>query len=296
MLLRWLVNQFLRDHAETALRDVVGNVGNIGKATATRTRQSAREPTLDEHGQPITEEFLPCEAAVIFALGIESGGLVDKLKDKVTTRCKSHLEHAGELQGKQVVLVDAGVGAEAAARATAETIEFYKPAWVISAGFAGALVDDLRRGQMLMADHIVDLTGREISVGLKVSPKPGLHIGRLLTVPELVGTEAEKRRLGIEHQALACDMESFAVAEACSFLNTRFLSVRIISDAVDQELPKEVDVLLKQKSIAAKIGAAAGALLNRPSSAKDMWQLREDALLASDRLAKFLLGVVGQLS
>jgi adenosylhomocysteine nucleosidase len=148
---------------------------------------------------------------------------------------------------------------------------------------------------MLMADSIADLGGRELSVGLKVPPHGGLHVGRLLTVPEIIKSPAEKRQLGQTHGALACDMESFAVAEACSFLNTRFLSGRVISDAIDQELPREVDVLLKQKTVAAKLGAAAGALFSRPSSAKDMWQLREDALQASDRLAKFLLGVLVQL-
>jgi adenosylhomocysteine nucleosidase len=53
--------------------------------------------------------------------------------------------------------------------------------------------------------------------------------------------------------------------------------------------------LLEQKTLAGKVGAAAGAVLKRFSAAKDLWQLREDALKASDRLAKFLAGVVGQL-
>ena len=294
MLLRWLVNNYLREAAETTLRSAV--------ADTARTRESSqrpappREPKLDERGQPIVEEFLPCDVAFIFALSLESGGLVDKLKDKVTTRCKTFLEHAGELNSRQVVIVESGVGGEAAARATAETIEFYKPAWVVSAGFAASLTPDVKRGQMLMADRIVDLGGKELSVGLQVSPQKGLHVGRLLSTPEILKSGDEKRQLGEKHQALACDMESFAVAEACSFLKTRFLSVRIINEAVDQELPKEVDAFLKQKTLAAKIGAAAGALYNRPGAAKDMWQLREDALTASDRLAKFLVGVIDQLS
>ena len=41
---------------------------------------------------------------------------------------------------------------------------------------------------------------------------------------------------------------------------------------------------------------AAGAIFNRPSSVKDMWNLREEAIKASDRLAKFLEGTVEQLT
>ena len=90
-------------------------------------------------------------------------------------------------------------------------------------------------------------------------------------------------------------METFAVAKACAAAGRRLLSVRIISDAVDDELPPEIEHLLHQKTLAGKLGAAAGAVLNRFSAAKDLWQLREDALKASDRLAKFLVGVVEQL-
>jgi hypothetical protein len=43
------------------------------------------------------------------------------------------------------------------------------------------------------------------------------------------------------------------------------------------------------------MGAVAGALLNRPSSVKDMWNLYEEAQRGSARLGKFLTGVAQQL-
>ena len=39
------------------------------------------------------------------------------------------------------------------------------------------------------------------------------------------------------------------------------------------------------------MGAAVGALWRRPASAKEMYQLRENALVASGQLAKFLAEV-----
>jgi adenosylhomocysteine nucleosidase len=106
---------------------------------------------------------------------------------------------------------------------------------------------------------------------------------------------AERRSLAEQHQAIACDMETFAIAQVCREQGVPLLAIRIVSDAVDDELPPEIEHLLKQKSLAAKVGAAAGAILKRFSAAKDLWKLREDALKASDRLAKFLVGVVEQL-
>ncbi len=69
----------------------------------------------------------------------------------------------------------------------------------------------------------------------------------------------------------------------------------MISDAVDDELPEDLDSLIMQRTTAGRLGAAAGTLFRRPSSIKDMLRLKEDALVASDRLAKFLDGVIQQL-
>ncbi len=77
-----------------------------------------------------------------------------------------------------------------------------------------------------------------------VASTPNLHVGRLLTIDHVARTAEEKRTLGAQHDALACDMETFAMAEACRQAKTRFLSVRVITDAVDDELAPEVDRLL----------------------------------------------------
>ncbi len=73
------------------------------------------------------------------------------------------------------------------------------------------------------------------------------------------------------------------------------IAVRIISDGVDDELPKDVDRLMRQKTVVRKAGAVVGSIMNRPGSIKDMFQLKEDALLASDKLAKFLESMIRQL-
>ncbi len=339
MLLRWLVNQYLRDAAEQKVRGMVDDVLNDRparqrpanadssdrqqasttvdavdvSAPAERRRPPAagdphmlsgdavgRAPEADAAGESAADEFLPCDVLFLFALGIESGGLVDSLKGLETTRLAHGIERAGKLDGREVAIVEAGVGRQAAARAARAAIEFYQPRWVVSAGFAGALVPELRRGHVLLADRVASEEGSELQVGIKLAPETvaatkGLHVGRLLTVDRLIRQPSQRTALAEKHAALACDMESYAVAEVCRDLGARLISVRIISDAVDDTLPPEVERLLGQRSLAGKLGAAAGAMFRRPSAAKDLWNLREDALKASDRLAKFLRGIVGQL-
>ncbi len=60
-----------------------------------------------------------------------------------------------------------------------------------------------------------------------------------------------------------------------------------------EELPREVERLTRPRTLAGRWGAALGAILSRPGAIKDLYKLRENALAASDRLARFLVGVIG---
>jgi adenosylhomocysteine nucleosidase len=186
----------------------------------------------------------------------------------------------------------AGPGCENAAEATEMLIAGHRPKHVVSAGFAGALSPDLKRNDLLLADRIL-AEGREEAVDLPpqfraMLLRPGVHCGALLTRDRVVRLASEKRSLFQQHQALAVDMETFAVAEVCRRRAMSFSSIRVINDTADETLPPDMDYLLSQKPGAAQWGAALGAVLHRPGSAKDMYRLRENALVASLRLAKFL--------
>jgi adenosylhomocysteine nucleosidase len=297
MLLRWLVNQYVEQAARgqvqrglsSAVREMLGGAQSAphGDDPASGKRPSAANETLAP----------PCDVLIAFALGVEAAGTTDLLERATTTRVGGFTEHAGTLRGKEAVVVETGVGGQDAAAAVSNVIDFHEPQWVISAGFAGALVEDVRRGHMLMASEVVKAEAAPLSIGVTINPAgtPGLHVGRLVTVDKLIRTRQAKELLGTQHQAIACDMETYAIAEVCRRKNVRFLSVRIISDALADELPKEVERLLSQKTMAGKLGAAAKAIFQRPGSALDLLKLQDDALKASDRLAKFLAGVVAQL-
>ena len=280
MVFRYFLGNMIREAAQQQFHE------------ATENAREAAERAAD----------LKCDILVVMALPIEAGGMVDQLQDVVVTAGDGFTERIGQL-GKStcVGILETGPGQKRAGAATAEVIASREPQWVISAGFAGGLRDELRRGHFLMADSVTQAsTNEHIEIGLTMDrdaleSSKGVHVGRLLTVDRIIRGVAEKRQLGEQHDAIACDMETFAVARCCQEAKKRFLSVRIIRDAVDDELPKEIDKLLQQENRVAQLGAAAAALWNRPSSAKDMWKLKEDALQASDRLARFLPGVIEQL-
>lgn len=292
MLLRSVVHRWLRQQVRAQLEEKLSGA----------TKQPP--PTSEPNEQAVDQSPPPpqtCDIGFVFAFGIEAGGIVDRLADPINTRGAKLVEHVGSIGERRVGIVETGVGREAAGSGCRDLIEVRKPQWIISAGFAGALSPRLKRGHVLLADRVADASGRSLAVGLQLGDEaaesqPSVHVGRLLTVDELITDPAQKRRLGEEHDALACDMESLAVAEVCREAKVRFLSVRIISDAVDERIPPVIANYVKQKSLAGKLGAITGAVWQRPGNIKTMWKLHADATKLSKRLAKFLCGVLPQLT
>ena len=188
-----------------------------------------------------------CRYGVVFALSIESGCLEDLLQGAATTRGHGFRVRCGELDGRQVAIVQSGPGRERAARATHALIDGHRPGVVISAGFAGALEATLRRGDIVAADCFVDEAGRELTADralLSAAERRGARVGRLLTVDRVIRSSEEKLALGRKHAALAADMETLAVAEVCRDRQQPFLALRVINDAADDALPDDVRAAL----------------------------------------------------
>ena len=241
-----------------------------------------------------------CDVGLVGALAMELAGLEDLLSGKIATRGPEFVVHSGRLGDRGLALVAGGIGRANAERATWALLQGHQPAWVISAGFAGALREGLRHGDIVMADSLVTPSGERLAIDLKVSREaltatPGLHVGRLLTVDRVVAKSADKRKLGETHDALAVDMETYAVAELCRREKVRFMAVRVISDTVDEELPADIGRVAQQRTLVGTLGAVTGAVWRRPASFKDMLRLKQQALIASDRLARFLEGTIAQL-
>ncbi|HWB14220.1 MAG TPA: hypothetical protein VG826_33645 [Pirellulales bacterium] len=287
--LRSWIQQQVRQTAAEAVRSAREAAGETGSRAAAGTQ-----------GPPPGSADRSCDVGFVFALGVEAGGLEDLLEGVVTTRARDLTVREGLLRGRRVAVVTSGVGQLAATRGTQALIAGHRPSWVISAGFAGGLDPCLKKGDIVMADALVATDGRRLTIDLKIPPEvvaasKRLHVGTCADSPAIVRRPDDKRELGRRRGALAVDMESWAVGEVCRQAKTRFLSIRVISDAVDEELPPDVETLARQKTTASRLGAAAGAILRRPSSVKDMLRLKEDALVFTDRLARFLAGVVEQL-
>jgi adenosylhomocysteine nucleosidase len=246
---------------------------------------------------------LASDVGIVAAMGIEVGFLTDRLT-KVRKYAGPHQTVVeGEAGGKLVSLIVGGTGRSAARRAAETLMAGHRPRWVISAGFAGALDPALKRNDVVLPSEVIEPEGQVFSIGVTVpapegdepaSQRPALRSGRLLTVDALVRTAAEKAALRDRYQADLLDMESSAVAALCSQRAVRFLSLRVVSDEADTDLPREVATLMT-RSGSYLVGSAIRAIWNRPSALRDFWSLHEHAQAAADRLADATLGVIAHL-
>ena len=158
-----------------------------------------------------------------------------------------------------------GVGEHAARSATRFVIDAWQPRLVVAAGFCGALIPDLRVGDIVTSPHI-------------------------LTVDHLVGDPAEKRALAESSGAEAVDMESAAIERVCAESGTPFLAARAVSDEVDTRLsPALVKVLTGGRVSWWK---ALTAALRRPYLFAEYRRLARDTKIAASKLAEALARVV----
>jgi len=236
------------------------------------------------------------DIGIISALSIEMDQFLERCDRVKHYRGDSITFRGGRYDDIRVVICEAGTGFARARKATQAMIDAHSPDWVLSCGFSGALLTEMKVGQIVVADSIVDQHGQHIELDLHLTSdaESGLYVGRLLTSDHMVRTVAQKQELRQQHEAIAVDMESLAVAQVARETATGFMAVRVISDDMSADLPPEVLSIMGNTG-AVRIGAALTSVVKRPESFKDMMQLRKNAQAASKTLATFLDGVIHQL-
>lgn len=241
-------------------------------------------------------DYAHADIGIVCALPLELEPFLKRCQKVATYTGGDFTFKGGRYDNIRIAVVECGMGYARARRASEALIEGHSPSWLLSCGLAGALLPQMKRGQIVMANEIVDQHGQHFAIDLKATTNEaqGLYVGRLLTADDIVRTVAEKHALHEQHGAIAVDMETLAVAQVARERHARFMSIRAISDDMSADLPSEV-LSVMGGSGAVRVGAVLGALWKRPSSMKDMLQLRDHAEAAAKSLATFLDGVVHQL-
>ena len=129
----------------------------------------------------------------------------------------------------EVVLVCGGIGSAAARRAAEAVIAIFEPKTIYSAGFAGALDQKLRVGDVVRPQAVINSGD-----GSRVTLNGGEGV---LVSFDAIASPAQKVKLRESYAAQAVDMEAAAVARSAELRGIEFAAIKVISDAVDFEFP-----------------------------------------------------------
>jgi adenosylhomocysteine nucleosidase len=234
-----------------------------------------------------------CVVGIVCALNIEIAPFLDRAKRVRKVQGNDCTYYGMTLGERKLVIAETGAGANPARRGAQALIDAHDPPWILSTGLSGGLVEQLHVGDILLADS-VSLEGQPDAIRLTAPEdnQPGVHTGKLLTVPRIVRLVSEKKQLQEQSGAWGVDMESYHVAQVCVDRGKPFVAVRVISDDLTADLPPEIMGILGPKGTV-RAGAVFASLLNRPSCVTDLWALRNRTLSAAERLAQYLVKMLG---
>lgn len=188
--------------------------------------------------------------------------------------------YVGKIDDRDVVMVRCGVGKVHAAVSTQILIDHFDVDEIILAGLAGSVVPYLQRGDIVMANylvqHDVDLTafGRRLgevpSVGRMMeadpallrrmntaydevfggrSDRPQMVVGTIVSGDRFISDKNVIAALQREFGAVATEMEGAAVAQVCLMNSRPFVVVRTISDDASEGAGDKFDHSLEMAPI-----------------------------------------------
>jgi len=164
--------------------------------------------------------------AIVAAMEREVASLVRRWKVRP-------IEHDGRhyqlFESEDASLICAGVGPEAARRATEAIIQEVRASHILSVGFVGALDPALRVGEVFEPRTV-------INAGDGTRVDTGCGQGTLVSFSRVAGRE-QKEKLREAYSAAAVDMEAGAVAQGAELRGVGFGALKVVSDEAGFVMP-----------------------------------------------------------
>lgn len=177
-----------------------------------------------------------------------------------------------------------GMGRENAARGSKHALAI-RPDMVLTCGFAGGLDPSLPGGTVVFdADPGFPLVDR-LTAGGAVP----VHFH---CADDVAVTVAEKAALRASTGADAVEMESSAIRALCRERGIPSATVRVVSDAADEDLPLDFNALMTP-GMDLHFGKLAWRLVRSPGKIPELLRFQKRMSRAADRLAEALSGMRG---
>lgn len=231
--------------------------------------------------------------AVSFALPAESSGLIDLLQNKQSVAIGPAKVVRGKIGERAVAIMHTGVGRKSCENRIDKFLCETRPKIFIGAGFAGAVREGLKIGELVIAENFSD--SRLLSDARKILRQQNVQTIKLFTAATIVDSIDERNRIAREHGADAVEMETEYIAATCAAHAIPMLSLRAISDSPQEPFPAPPNVLFnveRQKTDGVRL---AFYLLTHPSAIGRLSRFAGQVAQARNTLAQGLAALIEHL-
>jgi len=215
--------------------------------------------------------------AIMGAMPEEVEPIVAKLDNLKETIYAVNKYYEGSYNGQEVVVAYSKIGKVFATLTATMLIEKFGCNMLLFSGVAGAISDELKIGDLIIADglcqHDLDITAfghpygfvpeGEVciptdvnlrNIAKEIAKQKGLTLkeGIIATGDQFVANAQRKDWIGDTFKADALEMEGASVAVVCNALDVPFFILRAISDSADMDASFNFDEFLESS---AKISA-----------------------------------------
>ena len=199
---------------------------------------------------------------IIGAMEQEVETLLSLLEERNTTTHAGVAFHEGRLDGKDVVVVQCGIGKVNAALCVQVLCDCFGVTHLVNTGVAGSLCARLDIGDLVISEDAMyhDFTCEALNPAYVVGLVPGLpvrqfpadkeliqmamaaaeqvhpghaSVGRVASGDQFVGGKAQKEKIVADTGALCTEMEGAAIAHTAWRNGVPFVVIRAISDKAD---------------------------------------------------------------
>jgi adenosylhomocysteine nucleosidase len=200
---------------------------------------------------------------------------------------------SGKIDDRDVTILHTGVGAKACNARLEILLHKRRPSLVISSGFAGAVSEQLRVGDLILAQNFSDPGLLANAERILRDRQP--RVVKLFTSTSIIDSVAERNEIARAADAAAVDMETGAIAGVCKIHGVPLLSLRIVTDTASQPFPAPPSVLFDIERQRTNFGGLLAYLLRDPGSIWRLFRFGRQIARARVSLTDAILAVVRSL-
>ena len=212
---------------------------------------------------------------IIFALKEELEALLKVLTLKKEYNIFDLTFYECELEDKEIIMVESGIGKVNSARTTQILIDNMKVDYIFNIGVAGSVSDKVNicdvvigeklvqhdfdvtpfnyeKGQIPNVGKYIESDSYLVSLAKDIKTDSNVHLGVIASGDIFVNDPKMSNKIATKFNALCCEMEGASIAQVCYLSHIPFLVIRSISDSVNgtNELTYDDFLLLSSKMVA----------------------------------------------